>query len=151
MKTPVLTHFIFSWRFYLLDWERDRESICRERSKASGKEISRQWPDIQGGSMWDWISGPWDHDLRWSQMLDRLSHPGAAAWLTLIKLFTLSFCQNWLYPWSHYQILKHTPIPFVSNISLFSLKSICRIGLLFTLFPLLLHRSMSCNYYFSHK
>ena len=76
----VSTQDIFFLRFYLLIWERGRQSMLNIRDQAwaegraegkgeAGSLLSRE--PKTGSNL-----GPQDHDLSWRRVLNLLSHPG---------------------------------------------------------------------------
>ena len=86
-SSTAIASYLFSWVawnldfllfplfliIYLFERECERE---RERPRVQ-TEREKQSPRWVGSLMWDSISGPWDPDLHWRQMLNWLSHPGA--------------------------------------------------------------------------
>ena len=90
----LLVYFYLFLRFYLFicvcvcvcvcTRERERE---RERETWAGEgQRKKQTLRWAGSLMWDSIPGPWDHDLNWRQMLNRLSYPDTPACLFLSTL-----------------------------------------------------------------
>ena len=55
-------------------------------SRGRGREKENQAPCSAGSLMQDSIPGPWDHDLSWRQILNRLSHPGALTLTVMIPV-----------------------------------------------------------------
>ena len=55
--------------------ERERERACASESMGQGKGLEGEGEAEQGAQCGQ-ISGPWDHDLRPTQMLNQLSHSG---------------------------------------------------------------------------
>ena len=81
-------------------FERETE-IVTEIAKESTREEERekQTPCSAGSPMQGSISGPWDHDLSWRQMLKWLSHPAIPIYLIVVN-FILAFNSCFLIPTS---------------------------------------------------
>ena len=62
----------FFLKKFLFIWQKERKHKQGEQQRAREKKAS-YWAE---NLMWDLISGPWDHNLSWRQMLNQLSHPG---------------------------------------------------------------------------
>ena len=86
------TCFVLFLRFYLFDGEEStgRGTVGRGHS---GRGRGRSGLPAAQSRMWGSNPGPWDHDLSWRQMLNRLIHPGTSVcflWLRVSHDFSPS-------------------------------------------------------------
>ena len=84
MITFLNVYYLFIYLFIF--WERETETERhREHKRGRGRERGRRriWSRLQALSCQHraprgpQTHEPWDHDLKWSQKCNRLSHPGA--------------------------------------------------------------------------
>ena len=93
---PVIFFFMF-----IYFWK--RECVCEQGLEQRERHRHRIWSRFQAlgcqhrARCGAWTHKPWDHDLSWSQKLNRLSYPGAPLVIfsiTLLIRFLCSLLEN---------------------------------------------------------
>lgn len=82
--------FFFFLKDFIYLWKRVQAHENEHKSGEGLREM--QTPHWAGSLMWDSIPGPWNHDLNWRRMPNRMSHPGTQnSFLSVYYIWSIVF------------------------------------------------------------
>ena len=113
---PFFQYILFNFfLMFIYFWDRERAWT----GKGSERGRHRIWSRLQALSCQHrarrkaWTHQLWDHDLSWSWMLNRLSHPSAPGLHSFWWEISYWFYQESLLMMSHFSVLSYSPFIFV--------------------------------------